>query len=594
MKKLVLTVMLLAMASALFAQFTTPSTDTTWSSNLWDSVSFEKEVTSGTFSNEIDKAFSPNADFGLYGQQFIYGGLGNPLKLNTLGSLSAGDGFNFGYYRPGTMPMSYYGTFAGTRLANRPSSSFKKDWNDNDHKDLKSTTKTTYNRVPLIGKTDSTFRFLIGIGKDKKMVTGFYFNMQSDNTGYTPTNFVKTVYTDNKTPDNSFTESITNLNTAGVTNMKNPATGSGTVIAPNVIAGQAGTMAFKNRFSIGVPLALKTGAIAHTANFDLSAYLEDNNAAYKNNKKNENIEYKYTGFKSHVALTASYGLEMPVNDREGDMWFGSALLGIDFKNNQHSYKYEHKDKQIKADASETSSPKLGFKLEAEGGRLFNFTSPKKAFTFKLSPSLKLGLDTRMTSTAYEGYNTKIKANYSNSKASGAGDVKSLSYTKADKTGFYQNTTTLSTEIKAPMGLKVLPENWKIGFLLGADLSAKYEVTITRNTTNNHKRNNVETTKVTLGDGSSLPDTNVNNTDYPGTTYTSKGTIASSAFTFHEKHYFGFTIPFEGGAHLDFFMEGGPGGSWLINVNDFRIQAFIPLGAPKERVKTAAKEVKAKK
>lgn len=587
--------MLIAMASALFAQtLQTPATTETWTNNLWDSVSFEKEATAKTFSNEIDKAFSPNADFGLYGQQFIYGGLGNPLNLNSLGSLPiGGKKFNFGYYRPGTMPMSYYGTFAGTRLANRPSSSFTKDWNDNDHKDLKSTTKTTYNRVPLIEKTDGTFRFLIGIGKDKKMVTGFYFNMQSDNTGYTPTDFVKTVYTHNKTPDNSYTESRTNLNTAGVNNMKNPATGLATVTALNVTAGQAGTMAFKNRFSIGVPLALKTGAIAHTANFDLSAYLEDNNAAYKNNKKNENIEYKYTGFKSHVALTASYDLEMPVNDREGDMWFGSALLGIDFKNNQHNYKYEHKDKQIKADASKTSSPKLGFKLEAEGGRLFNFTSPKKAFTFKLSPSLKLGLDTRMTSTAYEGYNTKIKANYSNSKASGAADVKSLSYTKADKTGFYQNTTTLSTEIKAPMGLKVLPENWKIGFLLGADLSAKYEVTITRNTTNNHKRNNVETTKVTLGDGSSLPDTNVNNTDYPGTTYTSQGTINSSAFTFNEQHYLGFTIPFEGGAHLDFFMTGTSGG-WLINVNDFRIQAFIPLGAPKERVKTAAKEVKAKK
>lgn len=586
--------MLIAMASALFAQtLQTPATTETWTNNLWDSVSFEKEVTAKTFSNEIDNAFSPNADFGLYGQQFIYGGLGNPLNLNSLGSLPiGGKKFNFGYYRPGTMPMSYYGTFAGTPLATRPSSSFTKNWNDNDHKDLTSTTKTTYNRVPLIEQTDSTFRFLIGIGKDKKMVTGFYFNMQSDNTGYTSADFKKTVHTDNKTPDNSSTESRTNLDNTGVNNMKNPATSSVTVTAPSVTAGQAGTMAFKNRFSIGVPLALKTGAMAHTANFDLSAYLEDTNAAYSHKKKGENIEYKYTGFKSHVALTASYDLEMPVNDREGDMWFGSALVGMDFKNNQHSYKYEHKDKQIKADASKTSSPKLGFKLEAEGGRLFNFTSPKKAFTFKLSPSLKLGLDTRMTAAAntYDGYNEKIKANYSNSKASGALQVKSLSYTKKDKTGFYDNTTTLSTEIKAPMGLKVLPENWKIGFLLGADLSAKYEVTITRDTTKNHKRNNIETTKTTLGDGTPLPDVPVNNTDYPTTDYTSKGTIASSAFTFNEQHYFGFTIPFEGGAHLDFVMVGGN----LLNVTNFKIQAFIPLGAPKERVKTAAKEVKAKK
>ena len=564
MKRLVLTVMLLAMASALFAQ----STNETWNNDLWGSASFENEATAGTFSNEIDKAFNPNPDFGLYSQQFIYGGLGNPSKLHSQGSLPAANPeIAFGYYRPGSMPMSYYGTFSGVANTNMPNSKFTTTWTDDTHSTISSTTKKSYTKVPLFDKYNGTFRFLIGIGKDKKMVTGFYFNMNGEPTGYNSANFEKTKYTDKINDNNSYTESKSSVAAVpAITNL-------------NYKDGIAGLATFKNKFSIGVPLVMNTGALSHIVKFDLSGYIENKNAAYKMTSKAQNINYSYTGYNSNVALTANYTLETPVKDKEEDVWFAGATIGMDFRNKQYKYKYEHKEDEVTANVNKTSSPKMGFILKVNGGRLFNFTTPKKALNFRIMPQLTLGMDTRMTSTDLEGYNDKIKASYSNKKAVGAGQVKTESYTKTDKNGFHSNSTILTTEVKVPMGLKVLPENWKIGFLLGADLSATYSVTITRNTKDNHKQNYSETTSTTMGDGST---NNVNNSSstHPGNTYTSQGAISNNKLTFNEKHYIGFTIPFEGGAHLDFFMDG----SWLIKVDNFRIQAFIPLGTPKEKAK----------
>lgn len=587
MKKLVLTVMLIAMASALFAQTPPPPPERnlTWTNYLWDSVSFERDVTAKTFSNEIDKAFTPGPKFGLYGQQFIYGGLGNPLELT---SLSNDNEFNFGYYRPGTMPMSYYGKFKSTILdkAHRRSSSFTTTWNDPQHTQILSTTKTTYNRTPIFENYNGTFRFLVGIGKDKGMVTGLYFNMYGDNSKYkdiatpanTGKNFKKTVYTDKVNANNSYTESLLNVDYTSIPDID----------STNYTTGVAGKGEFTNQFSIGVPFALKTGAISHTANFDLSAYLKNKNAAYSKKSQTENITYSYTGYDSNVAITLNYGLALPVNDTEEDLWFGGARIGMDFRNSQYKYSYEHKEDGIKASASQTSLPKAGFALNLTGGRLFNFYSPKKAVSFKIRPALTLGLDTRMTDTGLDGYNKKVTATYSNSKA-GAFQIKSASHTAIDKDGFHENTTIISTSLEVPMGLKVQPENWKIGLLLGADLSVNYSVTIESDSSGKYKQNNTTTTNITNGNGSTN-NTSINNNTYPGPSSTSQAEVKDSSFDFNEQHYFGFTIPFEGGAHLDFVMVGGN----LLNVTNFKIQAFIPLGAPKERVKTAAKEVKAKK
>lgn len=530
----------------------------------WGPDSLENETTAGLFSNEIDEAFVPNADFGSYEQQFIFAGLGNPYKKDEAADPQGKPTVTetrFGYYRPGKIPMSFFGRFKGTVAAeNVASGGTKKKWSGTEHNELLSTHKVSYNKVPLFKTYDGTLRFLMAFGAEKRMVTGFYFNIDANDGAFAKANNVKQDYKDHKDSKKSIKSSAMNLQgtlgTAGYSydtfingNVWNAATG---------LAEKTGTGSFTHKFTIGVPLAFKTGDLAHVAKFELNADLTNTNAWFEQKQTENNAKFKSTGYKSTVTLGGSYEVEIPAKDREEDAWTVGGGLGLEFKNDELKYEFKAdkvggvKDVNIKY--KKTQTPGLSLVLKAEGGRSLVFPSPQRTVIFKIKPTAGFALKTGHADGAY---NPKKEGTYSDSSAS-------HTYKYVEEGYGHKNKTEFSTTLSVPMGLKIMPEGWKFGLLLGAKLETEWKVSGTWNRVGDkHGR-----TTTTI-DGKTTTARPASYDDEPTTT---------NSLTIKEEHYIGFTIPFEGGARFDVAIKGAD----LTKLSTFKIQAFIPLGVPKSK------------
>lgn len=550
-KKCILSVMLLLFSSALFSQSLLQE---------WAPQSIENLVTAGTFTNEIDESFTPNADFGNYSQQFIYSGLGNPGKFDPVNPLP-GVKTLLGYYRPGKIPFSLFGAFSGKAIepANRPKGIILKTWDGPEHDKLLSLVKTTYNGIPAFSEYDAGIGLLTAVGSGKKLVTGLYFNVKGDNTEYVAAEhpkFAKTVTTDYDDSDNNKKENMYNTVAVG-----DPALG-------NYYNKTSGTIEFKNDFVIGVPLAFKTGEVSHGVKFELNGKVNNKNARYNKKDKDGEIKFKSTEYSSNINLGAGYGVEIPAKDREDDLWLVNAGMKLNFRNNESAHSFSNTQTNVIAKRKERNSPKLGFELEAGGGRLFVFPSPQKTVTFKIQPMATLKVDTGMSADSQdsmEGYNKKVTASFKD-------DTDTGTYKHTVKTGFHKNTTAFTTTFEAPMGLKIMPENWKVGLLMGATMSVSWNIEAEWDRTKKYR--NKEKT-VVIENGTTTVDNE--NKDYPASNYDAKTNITKNEFGFSEQHYLGLTIPFEKGYRLDVHVKG----SNITLLDSFAIQAFIPLGVPKK-------------
>ncbi|MEL3906488.1 MAG: hypothetical protein P1P65_05610 [Treponema sp.] len=124
-----------------------------------------------------------------------------------------------------------------------------------------------------------------------------------------------------------------------------------------------------------------------------------------------------------------------------------------------------------------------------------------------------------------------------------------------------------------MGLKILPENWKVGLLLGAAPKIEHKVTATWDRTNKHK--NPRTTETMTINGIALPAPSAGD-QYPSQNDDVAKTRVDT-WTITEQHTIGLTIPFEGGVHLDLKLDGAN----LTQLERFVVQVFIPLGRGKK-------------
>ena len=193
-------------------------------------------------------------------------------------------------------------------------------------------------------------------------------------------------------------------------------------------------------------------------------------------------------------------------------------------------------------------------LKAEGGRSLVFPSPQRTVIFKIKPTAAIGLK---TGHAEGAYNPKIEGKYSNSSAS-------HTYKSVTEGYGHKNKTEFSTTLSVPMGLKIMPEGWKFGLLLGAKLETEWKVSGTWNRVGDkHGRKTVTVDSKTTTTRPTSYD------DEPVTT---------NSLSIKEEHYIGFTIPFEGGARFDVAIKGTD----LTKLSTFKIQAFIPLGVPKSK------------
>ena len=319
-------------------------------------------------------------------------------------------------------------------------------------------------------------------------------------------------------------------------------------------------------FSFRIPVAFTTGKFEHTVALKIGSEIKSKNGYYYYNKNKKAIE-KYANVSALTAdtdLKLEYDISIPAADRETDSWGVGGSLGFDFKSDNQYIRYSYKDAAFSGKDGKlniTHKPQVGFEIDVHGSRALNFASPKKAVLFNVTPTLELKMHTAMNGGAYD------------EKISGSANINNAKYYYIKKTTGdpeqYKNKTTLTAEVSVPMGLRLLPENWKIGFLLGVKPSLETAVTVERDTANNHK-----TAKTTTNDNGTVSTSG--GTQYPGSAYDNTPTSKDYTWKVTEEHSIGITIPFEGGAHLDAELSGN-----LLDITSFKIQAFIPLGSGKK-------------
>lgn len=534
--------------------------------------SLENRITAGGFSNEIDNQFSAGSAFGSYDRHFIYGGLGNPgagaMGLGGQASQTLNDEINFGYYMPWKFPMSFYIRFQAssnpTNIITPGRGGTVKTWDSSAHGKVINTTKTSYYAAPLFKKSKFNFQYLVGLGTDMNFVAGFQFAYDGDKTAFVPANNVKTTYKDMNTPANSYTEHRKTLQVGSV----NAAIGNAAAFKSFTqgSSGIVGLPELVDSFSFRIPVAFTTGKFEHTVALKIGSKIKSKNGYYYYKNNDKTIE-KYLNYSSSLAetdLKLEYDISIPAADRETDSWGVGGSLGFDFMSDNQHVRYSYKDAAFSGKNGKlniTHKPQVGFGIDVYGSRALNFASPKKAVLFNVTPTLELKMHTAMNGGAYD------------KKISGSANINNAKYYYIRKTtgdsAQYKNKTTLTAVASVPMGLRLLPENWKIGFLLGVKPSMETSVTVERDTANNHK-----TAKSTTNDNGTVSTSG--GTQYPGNVYDNAPTLKDYAWKVTEEHSIGITVPFEGGAHLDAELSGS-----LLDITTFKIQAFIPLGSGKK-------------
>lgn len=564
MKKISFAVCCMFLTAALFAQVEVAP------------KSLESEVTSGTFENEIDRGFKASPSFGLYEQQFIYGGIaGNPNKkaFNT----TPINELNFGYYAPIFMPMSFYTGFKGTAFGTglKYTDGPEYTYEDDTHKKVIATKHTAYPVRFVFSDYTLKTQYLIRIGGANNMVTGFYLsyhNTKGLNSAEVLERFKHESYTHTTLKHLNYTSKAYNVKSAS---LKAGIQRNGFALNPTSIvrydmsAEKLGDEKdFTHEATIGFPFAFTTGNLEHNTEVIVESKITASNSSFyeKTDHHDNDISYRRNYYGSDTTLTLKYGLTMPASDREQeeDAWEFGGDIKIIFKNVDGSFSY--KDKLSKTDFSYMlhRNPNFRFGLNGTAGRLLVFPSPKKTFVFKLKPQIDLGFVTGSPNSSGIGRNISAKG-----KIGG----KDFAYTLKESGRDWNNTTTMTAIVSSAMGLKIMPEGWKVGFMMGAEP----KMTCTLNTSsdglnNNHKHSIKE--ELNAGDASFKH----SKEEYVDGRIVDKTVKADTDWKFEEKHSIGFTIPFEGGAHLDFKLNG----SNITAIEAFTAQVFIPLGVPKSK------------
>ena len=599
MRKILCILCGLVMSVALFAELGAPN-------------SLENALTGGMFDNEFDSQFTPNADFGTYNQHFIYGGLGNPLAGKQAAAserrtqrsgveawtnklFDTETPMSFGYYKPGTLPMSFFASFgAGSvdnsgnytgLITNRPRAKTETEWTDENRTKMVSVTKTGYYLKPLFEKSRFNFQYLIGLGTDLNVVTGLQFKYDSVNRktngaagNWDWWNDAYTKVTRKNYDDSalSYTEHKKGLDASAA---------AGIIDAPSLlnnlrIGAKEAAATTTDAFTFKVPVAFSMGGLNHVAALSLKTDLTNSGGAYYFKQNGEVKNYKSTITNLTNEIRGEYGVEIPAADRDGDSWSVNAGIQFDVKTKLERWAYSYKAVGVNAAGKYVANqkPAVAFQFDVTGARMLKFASPQRSIRFNMKPTLELKVKTGMandanhtTSHAFRdgGYDTKVTA-------SGSVNGTKVTHSKVTKgeRGTSVTRTEFTTTASVPMGIKILPDGWKVGFLLGATPKVSHTVTVVSDGTSKHKNASITEKNTVNGadDGTGYE----NKAKYPSNIATDKVTYKTYTWEFSEKHTIGLTVPFEGGAHLDIRVNGS-----LLSIEGFAIQAFIPLGTGKK-------------
>jgi len=558
----------------------------------------ENGMTMGLFDNEIDFAFQANPDFGLYDQNFLFAGLGNPISgTGTFNELDAFDTtlttpLSLGYFMAGSLPISIFTSVDFTDLINR---SIAQDYSTTvagapvavlsgttttNHNWIAQTTAYTPSGKILFRSYDADIQALTRLGP---ATTGIYVNLTANDSaadtavanGYNTT--IVDTYSYNTAAAGVAPTIATNYSTTKVAVNYNPAD------IATVTAGDTGIYSVSNTLRFGIPFAMRTGDIEHQAYLDatfgganasgsysLVETAHADPAALGANPTNDR-SLSITSETTSNTFVLNYQIKLPAGENE-DRWFAglNADIGTNGKND-YAYDYLRRPYDLSVVAvktalaggfhevsTETYKSVMDFSIALSGGRIFAF-QPASAITFKFAPTLSLGVSSNSNSNA--AYVTSSSYYSQDLNATGAYDA--TTYTRTDTTvsGDPSKSVALSTTASLPMGLVVMPESWKFGFIMGASPTAM--VVSTTNSTS---------TLVTTTTTTDYTGDTVSATDISISTVSPVQKTSSLVTTFSEEHYIGITIPLDGGVRFDARLNGN-----LLTFETFTIQALIPLG-----------------
>jgi len=551
----------------------------------------EYGMTAGTFSNEIDQSFQANVDFGTLKDSFLFAGLGNPISGNApfiaqrAFDLGFTGPYSVGYFMAGQLPISLFTTLSFDKLAARTiAADYAVDSYSTANVVAGTTTtgmewldqKTSYAATNPIyfNNFAATLQAITRLGP---AVIGLYVNLAADN------NAADTVAAIgyNRTVTDAYFYNTAIAGVAPVSSANYTTTTSATNVDPAALpaAGANGAATLTDTLRIGVPFAMRTGALEHKLYIDATMLSSVASGAYSLTETahvaggggaatDRTLNLTSTSSATDIAL--NYALGIPVGSA-GDRWFAQAAFGLGLNGAAYSYDSLSRPYDLSVAATKTAlaggsrttyaktyetatdiSGSLG------GGRVFAF-QPSGAVAFKVAPTLTIGIATTTNGGAalQTGYTTTTQP----LDATGAYDATTYTTTAVSYSGDPAKTFTLMPSIQLPMGLVVKPEGWKFNLLLGANPA----VTLTSTTSTASSR--VTTTTTTTYTASAVSAVNIstaNPTD-PGKATT---TLVPS---FSEVHYLGISVPFDGGVRFDARLNAN-----LLNFESFTVQAFIPL------------------
>lgn len=380
-------------------------------------ASLSNGSTASLFGNQFDAQFQVNPNFGLFDQQFLYGGLGNPQQL-AAGKNGSGT-FVFGYYKPGTIPFSIFTTIAGGRPITRTGK-----WTQTTAGGI--TTTSSPVGLFLLQESSIKSQFITAFNAGIRLVMGGQVNYSHSVKSSNPDNFRKTTV---KNGANTTTREQWNTDATNGT-----------------LESQSST----HDFTIAVPVAFMLGDLKNTAKISLSGEIEDGGGYFKESTGGNTRNFKYIKKTSNITTRLGYKIAIPAKDVAGGEWYAGTDISFGVKTK--------KDENKQTTNGNTTSivnkyaPNIAGGIMIRGGRSFEY-KPVETFSFKIKPEATFD---------YKGT---------------PGDPSLISNTTT--TGGTTTTTngpkllqkvyrhTIETKIEIPMAMIVKFNNSQFGLKLGA-------------------------------------------------------------------------------------------------------------------------------
>ena len=540
--------------------------------------SLKASVTQGLMTNDIDSAFGIGYDFGSVGSPFFFGGVsGNPNILANNGSAT---NYTAGYYQPGSIPFSAYGSFSATTLATPIPGNFTQDstaaatWTSGI---VTTTTNyklneavTTYAVPSSLGLLNVDLKGLLSIAG---IQTGLFL---SEKGNWTSTNGNANLY---RTVATTYFNTTTSATAAPVTNTDYTITekfdnvvGQGSVTASlNVL----------NTLDFTVPFALKTGDLTHAGYVELSFANSDTSGAYSlvesahtytaGAASNPDYDLTIKSATNTTLIKGLYTLTMPgffMNSAGADFSAG-ALVSDNMAAGTNTYEKTTKNYNLSVLGAKTAlgGTYANSQVTYATGHDLNFAvyaghtlpfAPAAGFSFVLKPNLALTFEDNIgqsspIATGQVYYSQPLNTSF-------VYDGTSYTKTTVTSSGTPATTTNLGLGFGLPTAVEIKPDGWAFGFFAGS----KLQLNLVWNTTT--AAYGSSTTTADTYTGSTVTATSVQTT----TTFAAPTTKLTP--TVSETHALGIFFPFAGKTRLDVSLNS----SNLLAFDSLVMQLYMPL------------------